>query len=165
MKNKENDKKNENDIEVVVGDESILNISEVGDMMNDLRPKDSVTNKKNIIIPKDRSITVNDTVYKVSVGATSYVKIIMVSNLVNAINYLKDHGYFIYAADMDGIDYHCISYNDKKVLVIGNEGKGISNVVKSSSDVVVKIPMKGQINSLNASVSAGILIYGMIKND
>ncbi len=120
---------------------------------------------KNIIIPKDRSITVNDTVYKVSVGATSYVKIIMVSNLVNAINYLKDHGYFIYAADMDGIDYHCISYNDKKVLVIGNEGKGISNVVKASSDVVVKIPMKGQINSLNASVSAGILIYGMIKND
>lgn len=119
----------------------------------------------NIIIPKDRSITVNETVYKVSAGAISYIKIIMVSNLVNAINYLKDHGYFIYASDMDGEDYNHISYNNKKVLIIGNEGKGISNVVKSASDLVVKIPMKGNINSLNASVATGILIYGMIEND
>ena len=119
----------------------------------------------NIIIPKDRSITVNETVYKVSAGAISYIKIIMVSNLVNAINYLKDHDYFIYASDMDGEDYNHISYNNKKVLIIGNEGKGISNVVKAASDVVVKIPMKGKINSLNASVATGILIYGMIKND
>ena len=66
---------------------------------------------------------------------------------------------------MDGEDYNHISYNNKKVLIIGNEGKGISNVVKAASDVVVKIPMKGKINSLNASVATGILIYGMIKND
>ena len=74
-------------------------------------------------------------------------------------------GYFIYAADMDGIDYKKISYNDKKVLIIGNEGKGIKKAVKDASDVVVKINMKGKINSLNASVSAGIIIYGMIEND
>ncbi len=120
---------------------------------------------KNIIIPKDRSITVNDTVYKVSAGATSYVKVIMVSNLVNAINKLKEMGYFIYAADMDGIDYKEVSYNQKKVLIIGNEGKGISRLVKENADEVIKINMKGHINSLNASVSAGILIYGMLRND
>lgn len=119
----------------------------------------------NIIIPKDRSVLVNDTVYKVSAGAISHVKIIMVSNLVNAINKLKQMGYFIYASDMEGVDYRNVSYNEKKVLVIGNEGSGISKIVKDNSDVVVKINMKGQINSLNASVSAGILIYGMIKND
>ena len=119
----------------------------------------------NIIIPKDRSVLVNDTVYKVSAGAISHVKIIMVSNLVNAINKLKQMGYFIYASDMEWVDYRNVSYNEKKVLVIGNEGSGISKIVKDNSDVVVKINMKGQINSLNASVSAGILIYGMIKND
>jgi len=120
---------------------------------------------KNIIIPKDRSVTVNDTVVKVSVGAIEHVKVIMVSNLVNAINKLKDKGYFIYTADMDGIDYRKETYPDKKVLIIGNEGNGVSRLVSSASDVVLSIPMKGNINSLNASASAAILIYGMIKND
>ena len=118
---------------------------------------------KNIIIPKDRSVLVNDTVVHISAGAIEHVKIIMVSNLVNAITYLKEHGYFIYAASMEGEDYRSISYNDKKALVIGNEGKGISKIVKDNSDVIISIPMKGELNSLNASVSAGILIYGMIK--
>ena len=120
---------------------------------------------KNIIIPKDRSVTVNDTVVKVSVGAIEHVKIIMVSNLVNAINKLKDKGYFIYSADMDGVDYRKETYPTKKVLIIGNEGSGISRLVSNSSDVILSIPMKGNINSLNASASAAILIYGMIRND
>jgi 23S rRNA (guanosine2251-2'-O)-methyltransferase len=118
-----------------------------------------------IIIPKDRSVTVNDTVFKVSVGAISHVKIVMVSNLVNAIKKLQKDNYFIYAADMDGEDYRTIDYAEKKVLIIGNEGSGISNVVRDKSDVIVSIPMKGTINSLNAGVSAGILLYGMIRND
>ena len=118
-----------------------------------------------IIIPKDRSVTVNDTVFKVSAGAIEHVKIVMVSNLVNAIKKLQKDNYFIYAADMDGEDYRTIDYADKKVLIIGNEGNGISNVVRDNSDVVVSIPMKGTINSLNAGVSAGILLYGMIRND
>lgn len=119
----------------------------------------------NIIIPKDRSVTVNETVVKVSVGAIEHVKIIMVSNLVNALNKLKNDGYFIYAADMDGDNYQTMNFTDKKVLVIGNEGKGISRIVRDNSDFIVSIPMKGSINSLNASTSAGILIYGMNRND
>lgn len=119
----------------------------------------------NIIIPKDRSVTVNDTVVKVSVGAIEHVKIIMVSNLVNAINKLKDMNYFVYAADMGGENYQSITYPKKKALVIGNEGKGISRLVEENCDFVVSIPMKGSINSLNASTSAGILIYGMNRND
>ena len=117
---------------------------------------------KEIIIPKDRSVQVNSTVVKTSAGMIEHVHIIMVSNLVNAINTLKKKGYFIYAADMLGENYQDISYNDKKALVIGNEGSGISNVVMDNSDVIISIPMKGTINSLNASVSAGILIYGMM---
>ncbi len=116
---------------------------------------------KSIIIPKDRSVLVNDTVYKTSVGAVNNVDIIMVTNLVNAINYLKEQNYFIYCADMDGEDYKHINYADKMALIIGSEGDGVSNIVKKNSDVVVSLPMKGKIKSLNASVSAGILLYEM----
>ena len=118
-------------------------------------------NIKSIIIPKDRSVLVNDTVYKTSEGAIDNVKIIMVTNIINAINKLKEQNYFVYCADMDGVDYRKVDYAPKKVLVIGSEGIGISNAVKKNSDVVVAIPMSGKINSLNASVSAGILIYMM----
>ena len=85
----------------------------------------------------------------------------MVTNIINAINKLKEQNYFVYCADMDGVDYRKVDYAPKKVLVIGSEGIGISNAVKKNSDVVVAIPMSGKINSLNASVSAGILIYRM----
>lgn len=120
---------------------------------------------KHIIIPKDRSVRVNETVIKVSSGAISYVDIIMVPNLTNAINKLKNNGFFVYGADMDGINYNDGDFSGKKVLVIGNEGKGISPIVSSACDEIISIPMEGNINSLNASVSAGILIYGMKKND
>lgn len=120
---------------------------------------------KHIIIPKDRSVRVNETVIKVSSGAISYVDIIMVPNLTNAINKLKDNGFFVYGADMDGTNYNNGNFSGKKVLVIGNEGKGISPIVSSACDEIISIPMEGNINSLNASVSAGILIYGMKKND
>ena len=116
---------------------------------------------KSIILPKDRSVRVNETVMKVSTGALERVKIILVNNLVNAINKLKEQGYFIYAADMDGVNYRNVDYAQKKVLVIGNEGKGISRLVSENADEIISIPMKGELNSLNASVSAGILIYGM----
>lgn len=116
---------------------------------------------KSIVIPKDRGVTVNETVMKTSSGALNHVNIIMVTNLVNAINKLKDQGYFIYAADMDGKDYKSIDYADKVVLIIGNEGNGISNIIKNNSDEIISIPMKGVVNSLNASVAAAILIYGI----
>jgi len=120
---------------------------------------------KSIILPKDRSVRVNETVMKVSTGALERIKIILVNNMVTAMDKLKDKGYFIYAADMDGADYRTIDYAEMKVLVIGNEGKGISRLVSENSDVIISIPMKGELNSLNASVSAGILIYGMDKGD
>ena len=116
---------------------------------------------KHIIIPKDRSVRVNETVIKVSSGAISHVDIIMVSNLSNAIDKLKNNGFFVYGADMDGKTYTDVDYADKKVLIIGNEGKGISPIVSQNCDEIISIPMYGEINSLNASVSAGILIYGI----
>lgn len=116
---------------------------------------------KNIIIPKDRSVIVNETVMKTSAGALNHVNIIMVTNLVNAINELKDKGYFVYSAEADGLDYRHVDYNDKVLLVIGSEGFGLSRLVRENSDVILSIPMKGIVNSLNASVAAAILIYGI----
>lgn len=116
---------------------------------------------KNIIIPKDRGVVVNDTVVKTSTGALSRVNIIMVTNLVNAINELKRDGYFVYSAEADGEDFRKVDYNDKKLLIIGSEGNGLSKLVRNNSDVIISIPMKGEVNSLNASVAAAILIYGI----
>ncbi len=116
---------------------------------------------KNIIIPKDRSVAVNETVIKTSTGAISRVNIILVNNLVNAINTLKKDGFFIYAAEADGEDYRKVDYADKICLIIGSEGFGLSKLVRKNSDVIISIPMKGKVNSLNASVSAGILIFGI----
>ena len=116
---------------------------------------------KNIIIPKDRSVSVNETVMKCSAGALNYVNIIQVTNLVNAINYLKDHGFFIYGAEADGVNYKKVDYSDKRCLVVGSEGNGIGNLVRKNCDEIVSLPMKGHVNSLNASVAAAILIYEM----
>ncbi len=118
---------------------------------------------KSIIIPKDRSIRVNETVMKISVGAINNVKIIMVSNINNALKTLQDNNFFVYTADMDGVNYQSVDYAQKRVLVIGAEGAGVSKLVREKSDVIISIPMYGKINSLNASVSAAILIYGMLK--
>lgn len=120
---------------------------------------------KTIIIPKDRSVDVNATVMKTSSGALNYINIVRVTNLNNTINTLKDNGYFIYGADMSGTDYKKINYADKVVLVIGNEGHGLSNIIRKSCDEIVSLPMKGNINSLNASVAAGILIYDLISKE
>ena len=119
---------------------------------------------KSIIIPKDRSIRVNETVMKISAGAINNVKIVMVSNINNALKKLQEKYFFVYTADMDGKDYTEIDYASKKVLVIGAEGEGVSKLTREISDEIVSIPMYGKINSLNASVSAAILIYGMLRN-
>ena len=118
---------------------------------------------KGIIIPKDHSIRVNETVMKISAGAINNVKIVEVSNLSETLRKLQKNMFFVYTADMDGIDYRKIDYADKKVLVIGAEGSGVSPIVRKNSDEIISIPMYGKINSLNASVSAAILIYGMLK--
>ena len=112
-----------------------------------------------IIIPKDRSVSVNSTVMKTSVGSAINMNICMVTNLNQAINYLKDKGYWIYASDMNGECYTDVEFSGNVALVIGNEGKGISELVRKSSDYIVSIPMSEKQESLNASVAAGILIY------
>lgn len=116
-----------------------------------------------IIIPKRRSIHVNATVEKTSAGATSYVKVIRVSNLVQAIEKLQKSGIWIYSLDMDGSDYQKTDLKGNIGLVIGSEGKGISRLIKEKSDFVVSIPMKGKIGSLNASVAASILMFEAVR--
>lgn len=116
---------------------------------------------KNIIIPKDRGVTVNETVMKTSAGALNHVNIIMVTNLVNAINELKKLGYFVYGAEANGVDYRHVDYADKVLLVIGSEGNGLSRLVVNNCDEIISIPMHGVVNSLNASVAASILLYGI----
>ena len=117
-----------------------------------------------IIIPKDRSVSVNSTVMKVSTGALTDVKISQVTNLVNTINYLKDNGFWIVGTDMDGTDYRDIDYSGKICIIIGNEGKGISNLISKNCDYIASIPMRGKINSLNASVATGIIVFEAIKS-
>ncbi len=116
---------------------------------------------KDIIIPSKRCVLVNDTVMKTSAGNIDKVNIIMVSNLVNAINNLKQKGYFVYASDMDGESYKKLDYSGKKALVIGSEGDGVSRLVRENSDVIVSIDIEKNTESLNASVAAGILLFEM----
>nr|MBP3258619.1 23S rRNA (guanosine(2251)-2'-O)-methyltransferase RlmB [Bacilli bacterium] len=112
-----------------------------------------------IIIPKDRSVDVNGTVMKTSVGTLDNMKIVSVTNLVNTMEYLKKKGYWITSTDMEGTDYNKIDYKGSCCIVIGSEGNGVSRLVKENSDFVASIPMKGKVNSLNASVAAGIVIF------
>ena len=116
-----------------------------------------------IILPINRSVSVNETVMKTSVGALYNVKICQVTNLNNTIKYLKKNGFWIYGADMAGECYSNISFSPKSCLIIGNEGNGLARIIRESSDYIVSIPMYGKVNSLNASVAAGILIYEMVK--
>lgn len=117
-----------------------------------------------IILPKNRSVSVNATVMKTSAGALDHVKIALVSNLKNAIDRLKKNGFWIVGTDMkDSVDYREIDYSGRIVLVIGSEGFGMSRIIRDSCDFVAKIPMYGKVNSLNASVASGIMIYEIIR--
>ncbi|MBQ6134880.1 MAG: 23S rRNA (guanosine(2251)-2'-O)-methyltransferase RlmB [Bacilli bacterium] len=120
---------------------------------------------KSIILPKDRQVLINGTVMKTSVGTLDNMRIVLVSNLVNAIERLKETGFWIVGTSLEGDkDYREIDYQGKIALVIGNEGAGISQLVARNCDFLAKIPMYGQTNSLNASVAAGIMIYEVIRN-
>ncbi len=118
-----------------------------------------------IVIPKDRSVEVNSTVMKTSAGALENMMISQVVNINNAIEIMKEKGYWVVGSVMDSKDkYFEIKYNYPIALVIGSEGKGISKLTKEKCDYLITIPMKGKINSLNASVAAGIIIYEISKN-
>lgn len=111
-----------------------------------------------IIIPNDRSVDITPTVVKTSAGAVYNIPIIKVPNLTNTIEKLKKEGYWIVGTDMQGDNYCELKYDMPTCLIIGNEGKGMSKIVKNNCDYLVSIPMEGQIDSLNASVSCGIIL-------
>ena len=118
-----------------------------------------------IIIPKRRAASVNSTVSKVSAGAVEYMKIARVNNINETIRYLKEQDVWICGTDMDtNTIYTKQDYKMPIAIVIGSEGFGMSRLVKENCDFLVKIPMKGKITSLNASVSAGIIMYEVVKN-
>lgn len=116
-----------------------------------------------IIIPKRRSASLNTTVYKTSAGAASVVKVARVSNLVSCIKDLKKNNIWIYGADMDGKSWDKDDLTGPVALVIGSEGKGISRIIKEECDFILSLPMLGSINSLNASVAAGVLMYEVVR--
>lgn len=117
-----------------------------------------------IIIPKRRSVGVNAVVYKTCAGAVEFVKVARVTNINTTIDKLKELGIWTYGADLEGTKYcYNVNYNGGCALIIGNEGRGISKLTKEKCDVLVKIPMVGQISSLNASVAGGILMYEVLR--
>lgn len=116
-----------------------------------------------VVIPKHGSVKVNATVRKVSVGGSEKVPVIEVTNINYFIDELKEKGFWIYGADMDGESIYDLDYDSPIALVFGNEGKGISKLTLEKCDYIYKIPMKGTLDSLNVSVSAGISFYEVQK--
>lgn len=117
-----------------------------------------------IIIPKRRNVGVTPTVYKSSAGAIEHVKIAKVTNINNTIDELKEEGVWVYGADIEGKEYsYEVDFSGPCALIIGSEGRGISKLTLKKCDKLVKIPMIGKINSLNASVAGGIMMYEVLK--
>lgn len=112
-----------------------------------------------VIIPERRSVSLSGVVSKTSAGALEYVPVARVTNLNAAIKDLKERNIWVIAADMDGVPYKEADLTGAVALVIGSEGKGVSRLVKENCDMTVSIPMKGKINSLNASVAAAVLMF------
>ncbi len=124
-----------------------------------------LTGAHGVIIPKRRSVGVNSTVFKTSAGAVNYLAVAKVTNVARTIDELKKEGLFIYGADMTSESKsYDTNFSGGVALVIGNEGKGLSRLVKEKCDAVVSIPMLGKLNSLNASVAAGILMYEVMTD-
>ena len=116
-----------------------------------------------VLIPKHRSCPLSATVAKTSAGAVEHVPVARVGNLVQTIKKLKQEGLWVAAADMDGKDYYDTDLTGPLLLIIGSEGQGVGRLVKEQCDFVVRIPMVGKINSLNASVAGSILMYEAMK--
>ncbi len=117
-----------------------------------------------VIIPKRRSAGLTATVLKTSAGAASWIKVARVSNLVDTINFLKKQGVWVYGAEADGEPFHKADLSGAAALVIGSEGFGLGRLVRESCDMILSIDMYGKVNSLNASVSGGILMYEIVRH-
>lgn len=116
-----------------------------------------------IIIPKRRSAGLNFAVAKTSCGALEYVKVARVPNIASVIDRLKKQNIWVYAADMDGQAWCKTDFSGGVALVVGSEGHGVSRLVKEKCDVTVSLPMRGRVNSLNASVAASVIMYEVVK--
>jgi len=116
-----------------------------------------------IIIPKRRAVGLTYAVGKASAGAVEYVPVARVTNITAAIDELKKRGVWIYAADMEGQNWCTVDYSGPAAIVIGSEGAGVGRLVKEKCDFVISLPMKGKINSLNASVACGIICYEIAR--
>lgn len=116
-----------------------------------------------VIIPKNRAVSVNETVVKVSAGAAAYVKVARVTNLNQTIEELKSRNIFVYAADMEGESIYGTDLKGDIALVIGGEGMGVTRLAKELCDKTVALPIRGEVNSLNASVAAGIVVYEALR--
>ncbi len=112
-----------------------------------------------VVIPKHRSVSVSDTVIKVACGATEHIPIAKVTNINDAIRELKSQNVWVYATDFDGEPPKCANLTGDVALVIGSEGEGIHRLTKELCDGVLTIPQYGLVNSLNASVAAGVVLY------
>lgn len=116
-----------------------------------------------VIIPERRSVSLSGITGKTSAGALEYVPVARVTNLTNTIKDLKKRGIWVYAADMNGQSIYDTDFSGGTALVIGSEGSGVSRLVRENCDTIVSIPMKGHVNSLNASVAAGIVMFEIAK--
>ena len=116
-----------------------------------------------VIIPKRRSASLNATVFKTSAGAAAWIKVARVSNLVDAIKTLKKHNIWVWGMEADGSPFGKTDFTGGTAIVVGSEGFGLGRLVRESCDGVLSLPMNGKINSLNASVSAGILMYEVVR--
>lgn len=116
-----------------------------------------------VIIPKRRSAALNQTVAKTSCGAIEYVKVARVTNIAVTIDKLKEMGFWIVGTDMSNQTYYEANLTGSIGVVVGNEGKGMSRLVKDKCDFVVSIPMRGHVDSLNASVASGIVMYEVLR--
>ena len=117
-----------------------------------------------VIIPKRRSAGLTSTVYKTSAGAVNWLKVARVSNLVETINDLKKKNIWVYGAEADGQPFYKADLSGAVALVIGSEGFGLGRLVRESCDMILSIDMYGKVNSLNASVSGGILMYEVVRH-
>lgn len=117
-----------------------------------------------LIIPKRRSASLSATVYKTSAGAASVLPVAKVSNLVSCIKDLKKQNIWVYGADLGGTSWDKLDYAGGVALVVGSEGNGMGRLIKEQCDFIVSLPMKGKINSLNASVAGGILMYEVARH-
>ena len=116
-----------------------------------------------VIIPKRRAVGLTPTVAKTSAGAINYTPVAKVTNITNTIKDLKEKGMWFVCADMGGITMYDLNLTGPIGLVIGNEGDGVSKLVKENCDMIASIPMKGDIDSLNASVAAGVMAYDIVR--